>query len=1070
MSTVTNSDEIDTVRASRAGHTFHERWAARRALQLVFPRDNLSAIAVEGISSTETAEPGKKAEEVADLVLYYGNGDNFATSDRLETVQFKYKLRRDEVTASYLRKTIEKFCATIVGYENEFTVAEVDAKIAFIFVTNASFSSDLWEALAALRGGFSAKTRTAIQQANYLADICEESGVSNPKRLFSRLEFRAAEKNLGAQNSALRRTLTDWSAGADSQARLRLHDLQDLILRKAGPSGQGKNLIRREDVLDALDCEPEDLFPAETRFIDVGAVVERTELKSVGAKIEKSPLPVFVHAEGGVGKTVFVQSLAARMSREFEVIVFDCFGGGAYRSEEHSRHLPSVGLVQIVNELLLPPENNNRRILKAARKRFSQATSAIATQSEKYGLLIIIDAADNAQLEADYRHEDAFPKLLLSMLDHEPIDGLKLVLSARTHRINTVIGRAAVEPFELGPFTESEALQFLESRRPNALEVEFAKALSRSGRNARVLDYLLTTWDANVAGVAPSTLIAVNEIIGQQCAKIVKDLHIAGWPEDEVREFFVALSLLPPPIPLDDLAEALGWSVSQVNTAATDLAPMLEISLHGAMFRDEPTETYVRETYSSEPRAQREIADRLMRSQVSSSYAAEALPHFLVVTNDSDRAFALAASTNYPPDMQTEFSRRRLSLARLRAAFRLAVARDEFDRVLNLTMRLAQLATANMRGDEFIRRSPPLAIMLGDPDSQRRLFADRSGWRGARSARLAVSYSFAGDIEEAFIQRESAIRWINWHSQLAQEDVSHERAGPKKTDFAAVLFASVLRGLHENVDKNLNRWNILFSLAVSDELLMLLDQFESMTGEGALEEFVKFVASVRCKSLALKLRLLTMPHLINQPQAKSLSAALKSFTRPEDQEDREEDQFGEDKGIEGVITEAALSALVVGARSTAAALMRGVPKRRPSGYDYSERFGSPRVWQPLISVCVHTWSAGKPLAYHDLLPDELNCGKKAKSISSRDELAKFISEQTAANEPRQGTKKPVTQKEKSRYTDVEHEQIVSSIELARMLTLPIQEAILSKQPISAKTINAFLDVWKSKMRRDVHWR
>ena len=144
MSTVTNSDEIDTVRASRAGHTFHERWAARRALQLVFPRDNLSAIAVEGISSTETAEPGKKAEEVADLVLYYGNGDNFATSDRLETVQFKYKLRRDEVTASYLRKTIEKFCATIVGYENEFTVAEVDAKIAFIFVTNASFSSDLW--------------------------------------------------------------------------------------------------------------------------------------------------------------------------------------------------------------------------------------------------------------------------------------------------------------------------------------------------------------------------------------------------------------------------------------------------------------------------------------------------------------------------------------------------------------------------------------------------------------------------------------------------------------------------------------------------------------------------------------------------------------------------------------------------------------------------------------------------------------------------------------------------------------------------------------------------------------
>ncbi|WP_378945353.1 helix-turn-helix domain-containing protein [Mesorhizobium sp. ANAO-SY3R2] len=81
-----------------------------------------------------------------------------------------------------------------------------------------------------------------------------------------------------------------------------------------------------------------------------------------------------------------------------------------------------------------------------------------------------------------------------------------------------------------------------------------------------------------------------------------------------------------------------------MNTAASDLAPMLEPTPHGAIFRDEPTETYVRETYSSEANAQRAIADRLMASQASLSYAAEALPHFLVVINDSDRAFALADS------------------------------------------------------------------------------------------------------------------------------------------------------------------------------------------------------------------------------------------------------------------------------------------------------------------------------------------------------------------------------------------------------------------------------------------
>ena len=228
--------------------------------------------------------------------------------------------------------------------------------------------------------------------------------------------------------------------------------MQDLVLKKAGPSGQGKNLIRREDVLDALDCQPEDLFPADTRLIDIGAVVERTALETVGAKLTQLSVPIFVHAEGGVGKTVFVQSIAARLSNDFEVIVFDCFGGGAYRSAEHSRHLPSVGIVQIVNELasrglcdlLLPTEKNTRGILKAARKRFNQAVTAVYTQSEKQGLLIIIDAADNAQLEADSRHEEAFPKLLLSMLDDEPICGMKMVFTARTHRKDTVIGRARV--------------------------------------------------------------------------------------------------------------------------------------------------------------------------------------------------------------------------------------------------------------------------------------------------------------------------------------------------------------------------------------------------------------------------------------------------------------------------------------------------------------------------------------------------------------------------------------------------------------------------------------------------
>jgi len=645
-----------------------------------------------------------------------------------------------------------------------------------------------------------------------------------------------------------------------------------------------------------------------------------------------------------------------------------------------------------------------------------------------------------------------------------------MVFTARTHRKNAVIGRSTVEAFELLPFSVSEAHQFLHTRMPEITDEELAIALSRSGRNARVLDYLLTTWDVNVAGAALLTPITVNQIIVQHCTKIVNDLHIAGWLQTEIREFFLALSLLPPPIPLDDLAAALGWPVPQVNSAASDLAPMLELTPHGAIFRDEPTETYIHETYSSEVAAQRAIADRLLACQASSPYAAEALPHFLVVINDSNRAFALADSSNFPSTLQSEYGRRRLMLTRLKAAFRLAVATDDFDRVLNLTMRLAQVTTANMRGDEFIRRSPALAVVLGDPDAQRRLFADRSGWRGARSARLTISNSFAGDAEEAMIQCQSTIRWINWHSQLPREDPLQHRIGPDTADFAAVLLASVLHGDLDKVDENLSRWTVRFSLSVSDALFTLLEQLKLTTGDKALNDLVMFAASDQCRSAALKISLMTRPQYITRSQAKSLSATLKGFDPQEEKKGGILYSSEENRGIRDEITKSALTALLMCSRSAAASLIRGVPKVRPSVYDYSERYGNSTIWQPLIAACVRAWSRGKAISYHDILPSDLKITKKARSINNRDALSKFIGEQTVtATRTNNPTKRKVNRKD-ARYNFVERNEIVDSIEFVLALMQPIQKAILLKQPVSAATIDELLTFWQSTTKCDEHWR
>src|SRR5699024_4960480 len=127
-------------------------------------------------------------------------------------------------------------------------------------------------------------------------------------------------------NRSLRRTISDWSADSTGQAAKRLFALVELVREKAQIEGQGNNSIRREDILDALECDEDHLFPADTRFVDVGDVVERRALQDVTNEIKASNLPVFLHADGGVGKTIFIQSLAAYLADTFEAVVFDCFG------------------------------------------------------------------------------------------------------------------------------------------------------------------------------------------------------------------------------------------------------------------------------------------------------------------------------------------------------------------------------------------------------------------------------------------------------------------------------------------------------------------------------------------------------------------------------------------------------------------------------------------------------------------------------------------------------------------------------------------------------------------------
>lgn len=1067
-------EEIDVVRVSRAGHTFHERWAARRALQLVFPKDELHSIVVEGLSPVDRGSLGSDAEDVADLVLYFGPGEGFDTCSHQQILQFKYKYHAAPVTSSYLKKTIKKFAATLRELLAKHPRDRVRQKLTFGFVTNADFTPELREAIKALKAGKGPEGDGAKRQAKFLTSWCAEENIQ-AHDLLPLIDFQTLTADLPSQDRRLRRTISDWSSDASGQAAIRLHALVELVRQKAQIEGQKDNSIRREDVLEALECDDDDLFPADTRFIDVGTVIQRDCLDTISATVTTSSFPVFLHADGGVGKTVFVQSLASHLSRKFEVVIFDCFGGGSYRSEGQARHSAKFGLLQIANELaarglcdpLLPTDADDRGIIRIARKRLQQARNTVQAQSGLEGLLIVLDAADNAQLEADARNEPAFPRQLLANLSEAPIDGVRLLLTARSHRMHDVIGRSEVERVVLPTFNEKETRAFLNTRRGNISDVEFSVAMSRSQGNARVLEYLVDSWENVAAEDAPTTEIKVEHLIAQKCDQMLDGLHTVGWEDAEVVELFAALALLPPPIPLDELAAALGWKAGQVRSAASDLAPMLELTKHGAVFRDEPTETYIREKYGEEKAAQKSIADRLQGQQKTSTYAAEGLPHFLVVIGDSDRSYKLAGSDEFPNSMDTESGKRRLKLLRLMSAFSLATRDEDIDRALKLSMKLAQVAAASDRGDEFIRRAPAMAMVLGDRDVTRRLFIDRAGWRGARDSRLIVANSFANDFHEARIHQQRAIGWINWFWRQNDEQSRINRQGYDADDVAAILFLDVLENRESGFMHRMSPWRFTFAATVVDKLIALCETYEKATGSPALESLVGFARSKKCTSLALHIGLLNSNHRIGQEKirtiARNASTLAASFKG-----DQASDRLDTGRENLGLITGAALVSLLENSKQSAKRLQRLTRPSRPTRYDYNERYGTNSIWTPVRYACVAAWSSGNRLGYSPLLPDEAFKGRPARKISSRQQLTKHLKALTRPATSRKGHIRDHDRKERV-FSDHEVAQIADGIDCIHDLIRPLETTVLSNSPVTSETLAEFLDAWEKWLRPDRHW-
>jgi len=1066
---------IDKVRASRDGHEFHEAWAARKALQLVMPIDGLVGIAVEGLAPADQAGASVETVEIADLVLYYGKRPTFDGARSVVIVQVKYSKSSQSVPyrASDAKKTIRKFAAALRSHKGKHAAKDVEKKLAFELITNRPMYREFAKAIDGLASGIPLKGE-AKKQATQFTSACGFKG-KELAQFAQKVRITGLAGSLRQNKQRLSRVLADWSVAPDARARARLGNMRQLLRDKAGLAGEKQNVVTRTDVLDALELQsPEDLFPCPASFPEVGKVVEREQLSTVVGRIPKLDKPLLIHADGGVGKTVFLQSLAKILGETHEIVLFDCFGGGAYRAPEDARHLPKRGLIHIINNLacdglcdpLLPINENVEELVKAFRVRLDQAVATLQRGSRAKQLLLFIDAIDSAAEHAKDKGELAFPKLLLDSFHHSgPVAGVQLIVSCRTYRRDISRGNVPCEEFELKPFSPAETEKYLRDRIPKVTDTQIQVAYSRSEGNPRILEHLALSDRGLLDPSEINNVIKLDDLLKERIRKALGEALKRGYKEPDINAFLAGLSVLPPPVPLNEYADAHGMDLSAVKSFAADLAPLLEQTRHGLMFRDEPTETLVREVYAAKADTLRVLAENLFKKQGTSVYAASALPGLLQKLDDGKLLFDLAFDERFPTAITSTVGTQNIRYARLKAAVLHAAQKEDFDHLVHLLVELSTLAAVNQRGTDYVLDNPDLVVASHDVDATRRLFETRTGWPGTRHARLTIASVLSGDLSDAYRHAVNADEWIR-HFYRQDDEYRGERGGPDRLDIASIPLCLVAQDRGRDAARFMKGWKDWYAYEVAERIFKLLYQAERMETVPAAN-IRRFLDSLKSQPgvLAAALSFLELDNAARRGLIRELAKACEEKKTIETSQNfhREKDYLVQD----GLLKAAAI-AVAMRMHAEALVIAATIRHERPRLWSFTDRFSSKDAFPFITYTALRAAVERQSVTEHTLLPQELvDIGARVPNGTKGDAFRKALKAELEENFKSQkglpDGKKSMsyeTKRDIERYIDERHAPL---LEMSQAFTA----MLVSGTGKGDKPFLELVDIWtKLRIKRE----
>lgn len=555
------------------------------------------------------------------------------------------------------------------------------------------------------------------------------------------------------------------------------------------------------DVLRALKTDERDLFPAPCRIEQLpNAVAREQEAAFLRNIAEASGRPVVVHADGGIGKSIFATRIKLGLPPGSFSVLYDCFGNGQYRSVTGYRHRHKDALVQIANELagvglchpLIPtPHAEPSDYMRAFLYRLKQSVASLRTSHPDALLCIVVDAADNAQMAAEEIGETR--SFVRDLVREELPEGLRLVVLARTHRVSTL----DLSPLALSlhPFSRTKTARHLRQAFPNAIDEDVEEFHRLSSQNPRVQSLALSRSNSlsqilRLLGPNPTTVEqAIGDLLNDSIVKL-RD-SVSNLEKTQIDRICAGLAALRPLIPISVLASMSGVDAAAIKSFAFDLGRPLLVTGDTIQFFDEPSETWFREKFKPQAAELTAFVAGLRPLAATSGYVAAALPQLLLEAGHFTDLVALALSSEGLPET-SPLERRDVELQRLQFALKASLRTRHYKEAAKLALKAGGESAGDDRQRKLIQANTDLAAVFMDADRIQEIVSRRtfgSKWVGSHHAYEAGLMSGRTELlGDARSRLRMALEWLQNWSKLSSED--REREEMQDPDIAELAIAS----------------------------------------------------------------------------------------------------------------------------------------------------------------------------------------------------------------------------------------------------------------------------------------